>query len=47
MLSGWFNTKELDEFADSLVAELVERFPPAGGVAGAAQLGGKERLGCF
>ena len=34
MLSGWFNTKELDESADSLVAELVERFPPAGGVAG-------------
>ena len=30
MLSGWFNTKELDEFADSLVAELVEHFPPAG-----------------
>ena len=32
---GWFNTKELDEFADSLVAELAQRFPPAGGrVAG-------------
>ena len=28
---GWFNTKELDEFADSLVAELLERVPPAGG----------------
>ncbi|HEV7476751.1 MAG TPA: hypothetical protein VGO02_03330 [Burkholderiales bacterium] len=27
---GWFNTKELDEFADSLVAELLERVPPAG-----------------
>lgn len=26
----WFNTKELDTFADSLVAELVERFPPSG-----------------
>src|ERR1700741_2360748 len=28
---GWFNTKELDEFADSLVAELLERVPPSGG----------------
>jgi hypothetical protein len=28
---GWFNTKEVDAFADSLVAELVERVPPAGG----------------
>ena len=34
MLSGWFNTKEVDEFADSLDAELVERFPPTGGLAG-------------
>src|SRR3970040_717009 len=34
MHSCWFNTRELYEFADSLVAELVERFPPAGGVAG-------------
>ena len=30
---GWFNTKELDVFADSLVAELVERFPPTAQVA--------------
>ena len=28
---GWFNTKELDAFADSLVAELLERVPPSGG----------------
>ena len=28
---GWFNTKEADAFVDSLVAELVERVPPAGG----------------
>jgi len=28
---GWFNTKELDEFADALVAELRERVPPSGG----------------
>jgi hypothetical protein len=27
---GWFNTKELDAFADSLVAELLERVPPSG-----------------
>jgi hypothetical protein len=29
MIAGWFNTKELDAFADALVAELVERFPPS------------------
>jgi hypothetical protein len=34
MAIGWFRTKEVEEFADSLVAELVERFPPAGGVTG-------------
>jgi hypothetical protein len=34
MLAGWFNTKELDAFADSLVAELVERFPPGGATGG-------------
>lgn len=34
MLAGWFNTKELDAFVDSLVAELVERFPPGGNPAG-------------
>jgi hypothetical protein len=27
-MPGWFDTKELDAFADSLIAELVERFPP-------------------
>jgi hypothetical protein len=31
---GWFRTKEVEQFADSLVAELVERFPPSGGVTG-------------
>src|SRR5918992_5013689 len=31
MFSGWFNTKELDEFADTLVAHLVEHYPPSGG----------------
>lgn len=32
---GWFRTKELDEFADALVAELVERVPPGAGQSGA------------
>jgi hypothetical protein len=27
---GWFSTKEVDRFADSLVAELLERFPHTG-----------------
>jgi hypothetical protein len=31
VLSGWFNTKELDEFADSMVSRLVESFPPSSG----------------
>jgi len=30
MLAGWFDTKGLDAFADALIAELVERFPPSG-----------------
>lgn len=30
MLSGLFNTRELDEFADSLVADLTRHFPPSG-----------------
>ena len=34
MAIGWFRTKEVEAFADSLVAELVERFPPSGGVTG-------------
>jgi len=29
MLAGWFDTKELDAFADALVADLVKRFPPS------------------
>jgi len=29
-MPGWFNTKELDQFADSLMAELRERVPPSG-----------------
>jgi hypothetical protein len=29
MLGGWFNTQELDAFADALVADLVKRFPPS------------------
>ena len=32
---GWFRTKELDEFADTLVAELLERVPPRGMQPGA------------
>lgn len=27
---GWFDTREVDEFADSVVAELLRRFPPSG-----------------
>lgn len=27
---NWFNTKEVDAFADSVVAELQQRFPPSG-----------------
>jgi len=38
VLRSWFRTKEVDEFADSLVAELVERVPPAT----AGQLVGKK-----
>jgi hypothetical protein len=30
MLFDWFNTKEVDAFADSVVAELQQRFPPSG-----------------
>jgi hypothetical protein len=30
MLINWLNTKEVDAFADSVVAELRERFPPSG-----------------
>ena len=30
MLQGWFATKEVDQFADSIVAELIARFPQSG-----------------
>jgi hypothetical protein len=30
MRINWLNTKEVDAFADSVVAELRERFPPSG-----------------
>lgn len=30
MLLKWFDSKEVDAFADSLVAELRERYPPSG-----------------
>jgi hypothetical protein len=29
MFGDWFNVKEVDEFADSIVADLVKRIPPA------------------
>jgi hypothetical protein len=35
---GWFDTKEVDAFVDSLVAELAGRLPPAT----AGQLAGKK-----
>lgn len=30
MFGDWFNCKEIDELIDSIVADLVKRFPPAG-----------------
>ena len=27
---AWFSSKHVDEFADSIIAELLERFPPSG-----------------
>jgi len=30
MLGNWFNCKEVDEFADAIVADLVKRYPPSG-----------------
>ena len=30
MLFSWLDTKEVDAFADSVVAELLRRFPPSG-----------------
>jgi len=29
-MPSWFATKEIDRFADSIIAELLERFPNAG-----------------
>lgn len=31
MLGNWFNTKEVDEVADAIVADLVKRLPPSPG----------------
>ncbi len=31
---GWFDTKELDDFADTIVSELVRRYPPGQGITG-------------
>ncbi|HMH19295.1 MAG TPA: hypothetical protein VK572_14235 [Burkholderiales bacterium] len=30
MILDWFKSKEVDEFADSIVADLVRRLPPSG-----------------
>jgi len=30
MFGNWFNCREADEFADSIVAALVKRLPPSG-----------------
>ena len=30
MVFGWLDTKEVDAFADSVVGELLRRFPPSG-----------------
>jgi hypothetical protein len=30
MLFKWFSTQEVDTFADSIIADLCERFPPRG-----------------
>jgi hypothetical protein len=30
MLFSWLDTREVDEFADSVVADLLQRFPPSG-----------------
>jgi len=29
MFGNWFDCKEVDEFADTIVADLVKRFPPS------------------
>jgi hypothetical protein len=35
MLLDWFDSKEVDEFSDSIVADLVRRLPPSGADTGA------------
>ena len=30
MVLDWFKSKEVDEFADSIVADLIKRLPPSG-----------------
>ena len=30
MIGDWFKVKEIDEFADSIVSDLVKRYPPSG-----------------
>ena len=42
MISGWFKSKDIDEFADALVAEVRQRFPPTGVEVSAKK--GAERL---
>lgn len=42
MISEWFKSKDVDEFADALVAEVRQRFPPAGVELSAKK--GAERL---
>ena len=37
MVLAWFDTKELDDFADAVVAELVRRYPPSN-----QEVGGKK-----
>ena len=43
MISEWFKSKDVDEFADALVAEVRQRFPPTGPELSAKK--GAERLG--
>jgi hypothetical protein len=42
MFLDWFNTKEVDEFSDSIIADLVRRLPPSGADTEARK--GVERL---
>ena len=30
MFGDWFNVKEVDEFADSIISDLIKRLPPTG-----------------